>query len=233
VEIPLEKGVINGSGKSGDIAYLNIDRIFSAHPMKNRLKAEFEADVEKRKAEIVLLSGAVADLNKIVVSTTTEINHAKLALMIIRSTQAPAIEPAAVEVSSANASSTVAAVSSAPASVLAVLPGVSASTASAAGILTAEALEKEISVKEAFLAELNATIGKKKDEIRALTRKNKDELTKTEEKLTARVLADIYNLLEKLAVEEGYSIIIDKNNVLYGQSGQDITDKIIERLQGR
>lgn len=234
VEIPLDRGVISGGQQSGAaIAYLDIDRIFENHPMTKRLKEEFEIDVQKRKDDIQLINNDINTLQAIIVSSTTLINHDKIALAILTSTQsaAPSItEPIGQETEPALTGEGTTAVSGDATVEAKTAPEVVKSTAAAAKILE---LETRIKYNEESLLPIKADIEKKKLEIARLIKTNRDELAKSEEKQTYKVLADIYNILRKIAEDENLSIIIDKNNVLYGQPGQDITDKVLERLQGR
>jgi len=58
-------------------------------------------------------------------------------------------------------------------------------------------------------------------------------MVKLEASNTQDVLSDIYKMLEKIAVEENLTIVVDKNNVLYGQASQDLTEKLRDRMRGR
>jgi len=80
---------------------------------------------------------------------------------------------------------------------------------------------------------MKAEYAKRQLDIEDKVKSNKDELIKLEDTNTKAVLADIYKLLDKLAVEFNLTIVIDKNNVLYGQASQDLTDKVRERMRGR
>jgi len=61
----------------------------------------------------------------------------------------------------------------------------------------------------------------------------KEDIIKLEADNTKAVLNDIYKMLEKIAVEDNLTIVIDKNNVLYGRASQDLTDKLRDRMRGR
>lgn len=219
VLIPLERGTATGTtgGKETTvIGYADIEKIFNEHPMKKRLQEEFQADVEKRKKELADLSRAISDLEKVIVSSTTDVNRAKLELDILRAQvkqQQSALLPGTTEAA----------------------PAATISSGTAAGNITAIIQGKEAALqdKEAGLEMMKKELDRRKDEMDQRIRQDKLELANLEEKHTAAVLADLYQLLQKVAVDEGVSVIIDKNDVLYGQGSRDLTDKVRERLQGR
>jgi len=93
--------------------------------------------------------------------------------------------------------------------------------------------EKEIVDIQAGIEQIKAAITKKKEELETAKKKTKDDIVKLEASNTKAVLSDIYKMLEKIAVEENLTIVVDKNNVLYGQASQDLTDKLRERMRGR
>lgn len=49
---------------------------------------------------------------------------------------------------------------------------------------------------------------------------------------TYGVMAKIYAVLQTLARDEGVMVVMDKSYVLYGEDAIDLSDKLIERLQG-
>jgi Skp family chaperone for outer membrane proteins len=93
--------------------------------------------------------------------------------------------------------------------------------------------EAAVREKEAAIDGLKKELEQQRASLRLKVRQNKDELSQLEEKQTAEVLADMYELLQKVAKDENVTIIIDKNDILYGQASLDLTDKVRERLQGR
>jgi Skp family chaperone for outer membrane proteins len=224
VEIPLDGGVISASGSGevksapGGIAYLDIEMIFNEHPMTARLKSEFETEVEKKKKELSDIEASMKLTQDIIVSTTTEISKLKTEVEQIRKAIEEAQKP--------------------PQTVL--LPGTTytvivpppASAVKADPVL-AEAKEKEIKDKEAFIEVLKKEYAIKQDELSAATKSNRDELVKLEASNTQAVLNDVYSILAKISVEENITIVVDKNNVLYGQASQDITEKVRDRMRGR
>ena len=76
--------------------------------------------------------------------------------------------------------------------------------------------EAQLSRKE---SELLVTIGTAEEEVRQM-----------EEGKTMTLMARIYKTLEDISTKQGYSIVMDKGNVLYGEAAIDITDQLIQRL---
>ena len=77
--------------------------------------------------------------------------------------------------------------------------------------------------KEALLSlkesELQNFVGVAEEEVRGL-----------EEGKTMTLLARIYKALEEIAAKEGYSVIVDKENILYGEGAVDVTQDVVWRL---
>jgi len=228
VEIPLNGGVISpGGGTKGEsknssagIAYLDIEMIFNEHPMTARLKGEFEAEVAKRKKELSDMEGSIKYLQGVILSSTTEINKLKTEIDQVNNAIKEKNKP--------------------PQTIL--LPGtttlfvvpaaVSTSTVKADPAII-DADEKTIKDKEAGIELIKADILKKQQEIVKKNKTNKEELIKLEDTNTKAVLSDIYKVIETLALEYNLTIVVDKNNVLYGQASQDLTDKLRDRMRGR
>ncbi len=59
----------------------------------------------------------------------------------------------------------------------------------------------------------------------------RSELAAIEKESVTSLLEKIYKVIEKISKEEDITLVIDKNYILYGPQGQDITHKVIERLK--
>jgi len=70
----------------------------------------------------------------------------------------------------------------------------------------------------------------KKEKLTETVEKMKDELTKLEKEITHQVLGKIYDVVREIARAEGYAIVLDKKNVLYSEMENDLTEKVIKRL---
>jgi len=228
MEIPLDgraQSTENGAAAAENFAYIDIERIFAEHPMTARFKEEFQHELDKRKTELQIMENEIAAQQRIVVSTGTEITKTRIQIELLKNMSLPA---PAVTASTDTATSTLQ-----PSSAPAVQNIVTPSTTPAQIPADIAALENELREKEAGLETIKQGITKKQEAVAQKIKQNKEELLSIEEKQTQKVLSDIYHLLDIIAKEERLSIIIDKNNVLYGQAGQDITEKVSERLQGR
>ena len=57
-----------------------------------------------------------------------------------------------------------------------------------------------------------------------------EELTKKEKNLTEQIYGMIYDVVKEVAIAEGYTIVLDKNNILYSSRDADITEKVLRKL---
>jgi len=226
LEIPLDGGgVINGKQATTNIGYVDMEKIFAEHPMTKRMQDDFQAEIDKRRKEIKDMEGSIADLQRVIVSSSSEITQIKAEIDTLKTKAAVQQTMAAAQQAMAVSGSTSTSSQSLPPAIVGV------STASYQSQIDSK--ENDIRAKETGIEAMKQDIAKKKEEIAKQVRQNKDDLVRLEEKQTNSVLTDLYRVLEKIASEENITIIIDKNNVLYGQPGQDLTAKVRERLQGR
>jgi Skp family chaperone for outer membrane proteins len=241
VEIPLDRSVVSGNKETTAIGYVDIEKIFAEHPLKKRLQEEYMTEVDKRKNEIAQMDAVVRGLEKVVVSSATEVARAKLELDILKSMcprQEPFVTSALIQ--GTTESITGQNISSAAFREPAISATLPHGTTQSAVVIpqgpdaaVIRAKEAAIMGKEAVIDVIKKDIETKRDEMGKKIRQNKADLAQMEEKQTASVLADMYKILQKVAADENVTIIIDKNDVLYGQASQDMTDRIRERLQGR
>lgn len=230
VEIPLGGGVITTEGRvegettakftGAGIAYVDIELIFNEHPMTGRLKSEFEAVVEKKRAELADGEKAIASLSAIVVSTTTRIDNLRKEVEAMKKAldEKPA-QPQTIMLPGTTYTITVMPMSGAPA------------VKADPEIIAAK--ESEIKTLEEDVEKAKIELSKRREELSLLRKKDKDEVVRLEAEHTLSVLNDIYKVLESVSVEENLMIVLDKNNVLYGQAKQDLTPRVLERMRGR
>jgi len=228
VEIPLGGSVImqgevkESAGKYAavGIAYVDIEMIFNEHPMTQRLKSDFETAVANRKKELADMTTQIADMKRIMVSSTTEIdllkNHVELMKKALN--EKPP-EPTVVVLPGTT-------------NTITIMPQISSSTVKGDPVLIVSE-EKQIAALESGTEQMKTDLLKKSDEVERYRKKIKEEIVALEETNTQRVLNDIYKMLEKIAVEENLTIVVDKSNVLYGQASQDLTEKLRDRMRGR
>jgi len=241
VEIPLDRSVVSGNKETTAIGYVDIEKIFAEHPLKKRLQEEYVTEVDKRKSEIAQMDAVVRGLEKVVVSSATEVARAKLELDILKS-MCPRQEPSATSALIQGTTESIMGqdISSAAFREPAIAAALPRGTTQSAAVTpqgpdpaVIRAKEAAIREKEAAIDIIKKDIDTKRDEMSRKIRQNKADLALMEEKRTASVLADMYKILQKVAADENVTIIIDKNDVLYGQASQDMTDRVRERLQGR
>ncbi|OGW37963.1 MAG: hypothetical protein A2Y97_05500 [Nitrospirae bacterium RBG_13_39_12] len=77
---------------------------------------------------------------------------------------------------------------------------------------------------------------KKEDELEKLLREyqrsvqdSQAEVKKKEGELTDNIIKDIREIVEKIGVEQGYTLIIEKGIVLYSNKGIEITDDVMKK----
>lgn len=75
-----------------------------------------------------------------------------------------------------------------------------------------------------------AALARKQADLEAFVGATEQEIKNLEEGKTMTLLARIYQTLGEIANKDGYTIIVDKNNILYGENTVDITENVIWRL---
>ena len=69
-----------------------------------------------------------------------------------------------------------------------------------------------------------------KEKLNRMVEEMKKELASLEKEITHQVLGKIYDAIRKIAQAEGYAIVLDKKNILYSEMENDLTEKVIQRL---
>jgi len=199
------------------IAYVDMEMAFLEHPLSNRAKEEFTVEVEKKKDELLVMENDLLKLQSDLKAKEAEIKDTQDKIDLLK-TESPVIK------STSTTSS---------------LASIIAST-STASVLSSEKMtellkstEEEVKIKQSEYNAISIDIEKKRAEIADKNKKNKDELYTLEEYKSAEVLKDIFQIVNKVAQDEGISMIIDKNDVLFAQPYQDITQKVLDRMRGR
>jgi len=73
-------------------------------------------------------------------------------------------------------------------------------------------------------------IREKKKRLNQMVEKSKEELARLEREITHQILGKIYDVIREIAQDEGYAIVLDKKNILYSEMENDLTEKVIKRL---
>jgi len=209
------------------IAYVDMEKAFAEHPLSSRSKEEFTVEVEKRKDELLAMENELLKLQSNLTAKEAEIKDAEDKMNLL-STELPVIESTFSFASTIKSTSTISSLSS-----------IRASTSTASSLSSDKMTEllkstnDEMKIKQGEYNAISIDIEKKRAEIADKNKKNKDELCTLEECKSAEVLKDIFQIINKVAQDEGISMIIDKNDVLFAQPYQDITDKVLDRMRGR
>ena len=91
-------------------------------------------------------------------------------------------------------------------------------------------LTKQLMISDEAKAKRDAEIKLKTEEYRKSVKEVSQELYKREAELTEPILRDIKDAIERLGKEKGFSIILTKNDILYGADELDLTDEITKML---
>ena len=100
----------------------------------------------------------------------------------------------------------------------------------------AEEFEKKAALlNEAAKAQKQQELQKKFAELQKAAAESQMELQKRERELTKPIIDEIRSVVEVLGKEKGLTLVLEKNEgaVLYAQSGEDLTEAVIERFNSR
>ena len=78
--------------------------------------------------------------------------------------------------------------------------------------------------------EREAELSRKQSELEVFIGTAEEEVRQMEEGKTMTLMSRIYKTLEEISAKQGYSVVVDKDQVLYGDAAIDITDQLIQRL---
>ncbi len=94
--------------------------------------------------------------------------------------------------------------------------------------LEEEILKQASILSQAILNEKKEKLKMLKDNVEELFRKSQDELARSESELGQKIVMDVRKIIEKIARKDGYTLILDKNAVLYSPSEYDLTEKVFK-----
>lgn len=220
VRIPLDgvtqPGADGKSGPTDNIGFVDIEVLFNEHPMKKRLQDEFVAEANKRRNAIAGQEKKIQEFEKVIVSSAAAADR---------------LNRPANETGAQGASQKMLLPGTTEAVMIPVT--VAQSTAAVENPEASEARKKEMQDKQAAVESMKVELQKMKDDLAVRVKQDKADLKSLEESQSGKIMEDLYRLLENYAKEENLTIILDKNDVLYGQQYQDVTREVLERLQGR
>lgn len=245
IEIPLE-----GFGKASAIAYVDMHKIFESYPDTEKARVELSKVIEEKKAGISVKKEEIAKLKG-------EIEYIKGQLAAVEpSTQSirldrykpirsPGNEPP-------NPSSDLGSKPPPPGLTALTLPEnsplnflftppesstvspITESSTAAAHYMqypsSGPQLLPGIPSLKPQLAEKEKVLAQKEQDLALFLGVAEEEVNQLEEGKTMTLMARIYKSLEEIAAKEGYAIILDRTNILYGETGVDITQNVIWRL---
>jgi len=100
----------------------------------------------------------------------------------------------------------------------------------------AEEFEKKAGLmNEAAKAKRQQELQQQFAELQKTAAESQMELQKRERELTKPIIDEIRSVVETLGREKGLTLVLEKNEgaVLYAQSGEDLTETVIERFDSR
>ncbi|OGS14511.1 MAG: hypothetical protein A2234_11220 [Elusimicrobia bacterium RIFOXYA2_FULL_58_8] len=246
-------------GESGTIGYVDIDRVFKEYSGTAGAREEFIAEIKKKESEVAALKNGVFTL-KAEISKLRQEREFALTLPSLFETR-KSVEDAATEkpaqpqtapAADIQPSSAAVAGSTEAAKVAAEPPQLSTSAAGTAplpvqrpaleginmpGIGNVPLSHFKFSIStavpdiDAAIARKEGELKKSEDYLRVFQRQAERELLQYESNKTEILLGRIYVALKELAVKEEVSVVVDKRNVLFGQSAVDLTGKLLARLE--
>ncbi len=93
-----------------------------------------------------------------------------------------------------------------------------------------EVEKQRLTLKDDALADKQREIENKKKEAVRYRSDVLDELKRKEGEATQRILKALADIVQKVAKEDGYSLVFESHNLLYSDGAFDLTDKLIQRF---
>jgi len=206
LELPLTKGT--GKQKAV-IAFVDMELIFQEFPDTQKAKLKYHTELQRRREDLSKRDTELLDLRQqlaVLESTLTEMQSA------INNPPPPAPVPEAT-VSTETATP--------PADSFDIEPSTAVDTPQISTATLSEGLQKrkkDLEEKEKDL---------EKARVEAV-----QSLKDIEEKKSLQIFGELYRNLVQLAQEEGITLVLDKSNVLYGETAIDLTEKLRRRIRG-
>lgn len=74
-------------------------------------------------------------------------------------------------------------------------------------------------------------IDRKAQELQKYTEESETQLARRESDITQNILNKIYVIVQQIGKEKGYTLILDKNNVIYGIDAWNVTSDVLTKLE--
>jgi len=238
VRIPLDKASESQTAtKTLTMGYVDIERVFQEHPMTKRMKEDFLSQAESRRKNIADIQNSITTMKSVIISSSALVSKLKDDIEQQKNIALSRAQVMAVSTYTVTASTTM----------IMQLPGItpkissgtaqtvltSTSALSAFEGLTTDEKQKIAKDMEEGITKIKQDIDTRTNELCKFVDLKKKELDKIEADNTDSVMRDIYQVLDSIAKEEDIAIVVDKSQILYGQSVKDLTDKVLDRLRGR
>lgn len=75
-------------------------------------------------------------------------------------------------------------------------------------------------------------IDRKAQDLQKFTEDSENELSRKESELTQNILAKIYAAVQQVGKNKGFSLVLDKNNVIFGIDSWNITADVLKAVEG-
>ena len=232
IEIPLE-----GFGKATSIAYVNMHKVFEAFPETEKARIELNLLIARKKEDITAKKEEIANLK-------AEMDSLKKQMTAVSPASGPKTSPPEAAEQNPGTGTPQSATSltlpeNSPLKFL-FSPPQSTGTVGEPGKVSYSTFSKSspeilpgIPSPGPSMMEKGAELSKKESELEVFVGTAEDEIRQAEEGKTMTLMARIYKSLEEIATKEGYSVVVDKENVLYGDKTIEITENLIWRLTNK
>lgn len=229
MEIPLE-----GAGHAAAVAYVNMHKVFEAFPETEKARVDLNLIIAERQQDITAKKEEISSLK-------AQIDFLKKQMGAVLPSTAPktvAENPNPAQApDSATALTSLTLPEGSPLKFLFSPPAESTSTAQAANKVnystfaaSAPQILPGIPSPGPSLMGKEAELSKKESELEVFIGLAEQEIRQMEEGKSMTVMARIYRTLEDISSRQGYSVVLDKSDILYGESAIDITDQLIQKL---
>ena len=231
MEIPLGQA----ESQVQKVAYVNMHKIFEAFPGTEKARAELRQQIDEKKAEITARKEEIAKLKG-------EVDFLRKQMSAVEPGKAPKAPPPEEEETQPAPESKgpdqVTPLALPPGSPMKFLfsppqastdvekqvkPPVEISSSAPSILPGIPSPGPQLKDKEADLA-------RKQADLDAFVGAAEADIKRMEEGQTMTIMAQIYKTLQDIAAKEGYSVVIDRENLLYGDKAVDITDQVIWKL---
>lgn len=249
--LPLRAGALEllleeNRGESGTIGYVDIDRVFKEYSGTTGAREEFIAEIKRKEDSVNVRKTAIFTLKAELAKLRQEREFA-LTLPSLLETQRsmsaaamPAPQPSTAaaqvtEISTAAAAQPAEISTAAPVALPAGLPGLDGIDMPGITKVPVNLFKFSVSTSvpeiDAALVRKEGDLRTKEEELKLFQRMAERELLEYESRKTEILLGRIYVALKELATKEEVSVIVDKRNILFGQTAVDLTGKLLKKLE--